>query len=108
MLEGAPMKRIPAFLSVLILLILSACELPMPGAEAPPAPNAQPAQPPATLPAPTAPSPPLVPFAPRLAIGEPEYENPMRFPNYGEWTQAGGGNLRGNRNPPRAFKDGQF
>ncbi|HLA97528.1 MAG TPA: hypothetical protein VJL34_03670 [Anaerolineales bacterium] len=156
------MKRIPAFLSVLILLILSACELPMPGAEAPPAtiteteasgvpvapptdaappsplptftptspppeappvgpqptpypapvspaaPIVQPVQPTATLPAPTATSTPLVTFDPRLAIGEPEYENPMRFPNYGEWTQAGRRNLPDNRNLRLRFKDGQL
>ena len=157
------MKRIPAFLSVLILLVLSACELPVPGVEAPTAilsetetpvvdvaaptdtsppsplpsptptspppealppvgvqptpypepaspsaPIVQPVQPTATLPAPTATSTPLVTFDPRATIGEPEYENPMRFPNYGEWTQAGRRNLPDDRNIRLRFKDGQL
>ena len=150
------MKRISALLSVLILLILSACELPLPGAEAPavipsatateaapveppvdtlapslpptftptspppeapppalPSPTLEPIQPAvippsATLPAPTATATPAISFDPRTAYGEPDYENPMRIPNYSEWVPAGEDNLPNNRYLRLRFKDGEL
>jgi hypothetical protein len=43
-----------------------------------------------------------------VAYGEPDYENPMEFPNYGEWAQAGKGTLPDNQNIRLQFKDGDL
>ncbi|HSF81865.1 MAG TPA: hypothetical protein VLA49_11565 [Anaerolineales bacterium] len=95
------MKRIPALLSILILLTLSACELPMPGAQAPTAslseteavgvdvvaptdtlaPSPQPTFTP-TLPPPTAPptQPPTAVSAPATVAVQPAISQPTATP----------------------------
>jgi len=156
------MKRIPLFLSILIVLSLSACVLPVPGGKAPsatipeteapslgeaaptealvptqpppptatvplptePLPTAQPlaptpvpptavpqaavSQPTATQPPPTATSTPVITFDPYTALGDPKYQNEMRFPNYGEWAQAETKQLPNDENIRLQFKDGEL
>ena len=73
-----------------------------------PAPQLAVDQPTATKPAPTATPTPVATIDPSLAFGEPDYENPMKFPNYGEWAQAGKGTLPDNQNIRLQFKDGDL
>lgn len=156
------MKKNVLYLTILIVLILSACQMPVPGGRAPSAtlPEAEPpavdapavtdtlapTQPPAptaTLPPPTLPPPtpqppapypepptqptqpavvqptvaqpeptatatPTVTFDPYTELGDPKYQNEMRFPNYGEWAQAETKQLPNDENIRLQFKDGEL
>lgn len=73
-----------------------------------PAPQSAVSQPTATQPAPTATSTPVLTFDPYTAYGKPNYQNPMEYPNYAEWVQAGKDHLPDDRNIRLQFKDGQL
>lgn len=158
------MKKIALYLFILIVLSLSACQMPIPGSRAPTAtapeavpPDAgvagptdtlvptQPPAPTATLPPPTQPLPtpapptpypepatqapqavvvqptatqpaptatatstPAITFDPYTDLGDPKYQNEMRFPNYGEWAQAETKELPDDDNVRLRFKDGEL
>ena len=72
------------------------------------APKPTAAQPTATRQAPAASPTPATTFDPYTTYGEPSYQNPMEFPNYGEWTEAGESALPNNNKIRLQFKDGQL
>lgn len=47
-------------------------------------------------------------FDPYAAYGDPKYQNPMQYPNLGEWAQAETKLLPDNRNIRLRFKDGEL